>query len=158
MCACQVPIQWRPAPRGNTTCPGGCSGKGVCDHDLGLCYCPSGTYCEQYKQQYKQQCITVCTLQHSWQQLTPTFCHGVMLRLVWACSNLHADWYVTRYARLRFTRAMSCLPRCSMSYWQWVLELECDFGTAAGRQADYAGFLLQLPYTRVRTHNHRCTR
>ncbi|GFR42914.1 hypothetical protein Agub_g3913, partial [Astrephomene gubernaculifera] len=42
----QVPIPWRPAPRGDKDCPatskGTCNGMGSCQHDIGVCLCPAG--------------------------------------------------------------------------------------------------------------------
>lgn len=38
----QQPLQLRPPPRGNRTCPHNCSGAGNCNHDTGTCDCPAG--------------------------------------------------------------------------------------------------------------------
>ena len=35
-------ITWKPAPRGNKSCPGDCNTVGNCNHDSGLCECPAG--------------------------------------------------------------------------------------------------------------------
>jgi hypothetical protein len=36
----QQPIPWKPAPRGNMSCPKDCNGVGVCQADHGYCMCP----------------------------------------------------------------------------------------------------------------------
>jgi hypothetical protein len=36
------PVAWKPAPRGDQSCPEDCNGVGNCNHDTGLCECPAG--------------------------------------------------------------------------------------------------------------------
>ncbi|KAG2491270.1 hypothetical protein HYH03_010277 [Edaphochlamys debaryana] len=42
----QQPIAWKPAPRGDKECQstkyGMCNGVGVCQYDIGYCFCPAG--------------------------------------------------------------------------------------------------------------------
>ena len=38
----QIPIQYKPAPRGSKQCPNYCNKVGNCNYDTGLCDCPAG--------------------------------------------------------------------------------------------------------------------
>ncbi|KAG2494839.1 hypothetical protein HYH03_007079 [Edaphochlamys debaryana] len=40
--ALQLPVAWKPAPRGSTECDPPCSRAGRCNHDTGLCECTAG--------------------------------------------------------------------------------------------------------------------
>lgn len=38
----QVPLRYKPAPRGSKQCLNNCNGVGNCNYDTGLCDCPAG--------------------------------------------------------------------------------------------------------------------
>lgn len=38
----QIPVRYKPPPRGSKQCPNECNKVGNCNHDTGLCECPAG--------------------------------------------------------------------------------------------------------------------
>lgn len=41
-CNVVQPVAWKPAPRGNKTCPSNCNNLGNCNYDTGYCECTAG--------------------------------------------------------------------------------------------------------------------
>ncbi|PNH07497.1 putative glucuronosyltransferase, partial [Tetrabaena socialis] len=50
------PVAWRPAPRGDRECPGGCNNVGRCNYDTGLCDCPAGWAGPGCRTPFKRPC------------------------------------------------------------------------------------------------------
>ncbi|KAG2444184.1 hypothetical protein HYH02_009122 [Chlamydomonas schloesseri] len=52
----QAPVPWRPAPRGDQPCTGGCNNVGRCNYDTGYCDCPAGWTGHGCKTRQKRPC------------------------------------------------------------------------------------------------------